>query len=960
MRLTVALALTLAALHLLPLPAAAATLPADIGAEVALGRNLADDTCRLRRVESRGFGERSERYQIFCDGWDQPSGMIVRNPGGNRAAARWLEDSGWIQTLLSGSRCEPVVAEPLVAGFETFMRRCTHREGWRRLAIAATADRQLFIGDFLPANAPLIERAIMAASGRRPLDAAPPEGTRLASRRALEELLGPNERLVAAREVGALRNLTRLANQQQEAREYRKAEMTFRRLLEVQEQMVGTNNPTVVYALHHLVEVLRHQRRYDAANAMVARAEPLVLRAGDPRDTARHATLNASEAMRMGDRHGAVRQAERAVSALAGMEKNYPGISALAHFLLARALQPTDLAGAENAARTSYRLAAQAGGSDDGYTNRAHITLARILIARRKLPEAKFVIDEAVKSSELLYGRTIWWANAKLAEADYFTAAGNDGAALAAYRDYLTVSVRNPESCFIGPCVEGYLDLLLKHGNGADGQGFLAEAFQAAQLTETPVLTAAISRLAARVQADEPGVAQIVREQQDIEEEQGRIRDDLLTEMGRKPEERDAGREAALRGQLRGLIQAGEDKALALQDRFPRYARLIGRQPVDAAQASRLMKPGEALYLLAMAGDRGYGFLLHQGRVQVHRVPLGRAALASRVEALRAGLRVEGGHVAPFDLAAAHALYRDLFGPLLEGADSAAIQRLLVVPTGALASLPLEVLVTTPAPQGDYAGAAWLMRRFAIAGLPSVRSLADLRGAPAPSRSTSFFGLGDPSFAGRGTVRAVSPEDSCAERRNARGVVAGLPALPETGGEIRELARGVGGASKLVFGAQATKASLRAPELGRADVIAFATHALLPYELFCDGEPALALSPGNAADDDGLLRASEVSALRLDATLVILSACNTAGGDGRFGGESLSGLVRAFFFAGSRNVLSTHWPVATQPTVTLTTGMMKQRGDLPGALRAAKLAMVEQPATAHPFYWGAFSLIGGG
>jgi CHAT domain-containing protein len=128
----------------------------------------------------------------------------------------------------------------------------------------------------------------------------------------------------------------------------------------------------------------------------------------------------------------------------------------------------------------------------------------------------------------------------------------------------------------------------------------------------------------------------------------------------------------------------------------------------------------------------------------------------------------------------------------------------------------------------------------------------------------------------------------------------------------------------------------------------------------------LALTPGpaNSPDDDGLLKASDITALKLDAALVILSACNTAGADGRLSGESLSGLVRAFFFAGGRNVLATHWPIPSKPTVQLTTGTiqaaLKNGGDWAGGLRDAQLKMMQTPATAHPLFWGAFVLVGSG
>jgi CHAT domain-containing protein len=91
------------------------------------------------------------------------------------------------------------------------------------------------------------------------------------------------------------------------------------------------------------------------------------------------------------------------------------------------------------------------------------------------------------------------------------------------------------------------------------------------------------------------------------------------------------------------------------------------------------------------------------------------------------------------------------------------------------------------------------------------------------------------------------------------------------------------------------------------------------------GEAGLVLTPPakGSAQDDGLLTASEVAGLDLDADWVILSACNTASGD-RAGAEALSGLARAFFYAGARSLLVSHWPVNSWAAVLLTTRAMRE------------------------------------
>jgi CHAT domain-containing protein len=160
---------------------------------------------------------------------------------------------------------------------------------------------------------------------------------------------------------------------------------------------------------------------------------------------------------------------------------------------------------------------------------------------------------------------------------------------------------------------------------------------------------------------------------------------------------------------------------------------------------------------------------------------------------------------------------------------------------------------------------------------------------------------------------------------------------------------------------------VRATDLARYRVIAFATHGVLPGELRCQAEPALALAPpaSPSREDDGLLDASEVATLKLDADWVVLSACNTAGPDGTLGGESLSGLARAFFYAGARALLVSHWAVASGPTVALTTKMFEAYAREAGvskaeALRRSQAALRARPETAHPFFWAPFVVVGDG
>jgi CHAT domain-containing protein len=206
----------------------------------------------------------------------------------------------------------------------------------------------------------------------------------------------------------------------------------------------------------------------------------------------------------------------------------------------------------------------------------------------------------------------------------------------------------------------------------------------------------------------------------------------------------------------------------------------------------------------------------------------------------------------------------------------------------------------------------WLARKYAMTTLPSVSSLRALRTfARRAKASRPFLGIGNPKLQGEtGSGRGVK----LASLFLARGVadvdsVRKLPSLPESVGELRSMAQTLGAGEEALFlGVAASETRLKGAALQDYRVLAFATHGLLAGHLTGLAEPALVLTPParGSERDDGLLTAGEVAQLKLDADWVILSACTTAAAEGTPGAEGLSGLAKAFFYAGSRALLVSH------------------------------------------------------
>jgi CHAT domain-containing protein len=222
------------------------------------------------------------------------------------------------------------------------------------------------------------------------------------------------------------------------------------------------------------------------------------------------------------------------------------------------------------------------------------------------------------------------------------------------------------------------------------------------------------------------------------------------------------------------------------------------------------------------------------------------------------------------------------------------------------------------------------------------------------------------------TLRGSIPV-SAAQQRTGRAVCQ-LQPLPETAVEANTLAAKFGiDHSMVMVGDNANEASLREMsskgELRRYRNLLFATHGLVSGELQSGQEPALVLTPVNgcAADaepEDGLLSSSDIMNLSLDADWVVLSACNTAAASSGANVRPLSGLARAFFFAGARGVIASYWSVDSQSVVdligeTFSAGNTPQKHlALTTAMRKMRRSLGEQSYRAHPAFWAPFVIVG--
>ncbi len=528
-----------------------------------------------------------------------------------------------------------------------------------------------------------------------------------------------------------------------------------------------------------------------------------------------------------------------------------------------------------------------------------------------------------------------------------------------------------------------YIELLAQTAgqNAADA----AQVFRLADHLNASSVQQALADAAVRSAVNVPGLSDVIRQEQEAKNEMAALQSYMMGQGSEGEARRNPQVMEQMRARLKELEGQRKEYKARIQKGFPDYFQLIQPKAPSHTDIAQQLRPDEVFVSVLPMEQGSYVWAIDaKGQVQFHRWALGEQQTQVLVERVRKTLDVAGlGTRAPaFDVAGAHELYQGLLQPL-EGmmADK---KHLILATSGALAKLPLAVLVRRPATAG--APPAWLIRDLAVSHVPTASGwLALKRFGKVPAQSQPLIAWGDPLFdargqqvasAGNATVRSLIQTRATSAARieqddkDAFLNYSKIPPLPETRDEVLELARILSANPKedLILGAAATRASVlqhsASGKLARKQVVVFATHGLLAGDLPNLNQPALAMAATANPAESPLLTLEDVLGLKLNADWVVLSACNTAGADGR-AEEALSGLARGFFFAGSRSLLVTHWSVESESAMLLTTHTFdayKKQPELrrAEALRQAMLQTMQTPRFAHPAFWAPYALVGEG
>lgn len=421
----------------------------------------------------------------------------------------------------------------------------------------------------------------------------------------------------------------------------------------------------------------------------------------------------------------------------------------------------------------------------------------------------------------------------------------------------------------------------------------------------------------------------------------------------------DATQQALARTQAEQLKRNRQNLRMRLERALPSLAAR------KLSQLSERLHTDEAYVAFAIGSNRSAVLVLRSdGTVVAAELPIKAAALTTQIGALRQLLN-DPSRTADWQLQTDR-LREQLFAPVMPALRGA--RTLSISPDGALHNLPFAAI-------WDARQQRYWVDQYAITIVDALSARPE-RAPVAEPASIQLLAVGDP----------INPETLTAnpalESELRRSGASALRALPAARREVQQLAERYQRGAEVLLGTDASEAKVRnlAP---KSRQLHFAVHALLDPNHVLDSSLVLYPKQPDQTEDDGFLRVHEIMTdLKLDADLVVLSACDTGLGK-ELAGEGLIGFSRAFAFAGTKATLASLWPVSDQSTQTLmnhfytardqgqTAAQALQTAMQKNRLEAAKadtdrrgvggLAPSDQRAlasTQHPFFWAAFQVYG--
>ncbi|WP_336980695.1 CHAT domain-containing tetratricopeptide repeat protein [Altererythrobacter fulvus] len=417
---------------------------------------------------------------------------------------------------------------------------------------------------------------------------------------------------------------------------------------------------------------------------------------------------------------------------------------------------------------------------------------------------------------------------------------------------------------------------------------------------------------------------------------------------------------AALSDELNRLEREKRQAETALRRDFPEYAARFRPQPIGLDEFRSILGEKDLLIAPVEGDDEIWIVSITAKGLEWHAAA--EQSISDNVVAIRRSVNNAALDAEGYAYDEASALYRTVFP---NGVRSGS--RILFYGGSTLAYVPFSLMLTSEY-KGGLQKAPWLLRKASFQVVGNLSLFGRRPGQVSGSRELAFAGIGGaemPSAEPAATAKeGVALAGLFRSGRPVLNSIAELPPLPNAAGELQAIADALPGSDDvLLLGPDAAEENFKARDLSKADVIVFATHGLVAGEMRDLWEPALLLGTGSPdGGEDGLLGASEIARLRLNADWVILSACNTSSGDS-VGAPLYSGLATAFSQAGARSLMLSHWRLRDDAAARLSVGTVRQAAagmDRAEALRQAQLALIgdrKVEGAAHPATWAAFIIV---
>lgn len=523
------------------------------------------------------------------------------------------------------------------------------------------------------------------------------------------------------------------------------------------------------------------------------------------------------------------------------------------------------------------------------------------------------------------------------------------------------IPLSEQRAAFFGVVLSPYEDLiaaLLERHQAQPDQGHLAEAVNYVERARARALLDQLAEAQINTSAQlDPDLRQ--REETiglQISQIQGHLQLPTLAPTQR----------AALMEALRQSEQAYEQLLLEIRQRNPRYAALHYPEPVTSQQIQQLLPPEAALLEYFLGKEHAWVFVITRDRLRVYPLAVDEhwgESVENYLRLLADEKRTDSQLLRPI----ARRFHDVLIAPALSELPSP-IHRLIISPDGLLNYLPFETLVRScptseqkpTSNQRPATSDCYLIEQYTISYTPSATVLKQLRrDSPDPDQRNDLIVFADPRLAPEPATVGASVEDPPAvtlRLYDEEGF--SFAPLAFARQEAEAIAAYARHGHKLLLREAATEDQAKRLPLEQFRIVHFATHSFVVEQ--APARSAIVLCLNGSANEDGFLQAREVYNLKLDADLVVLSACQT--GRGPFiAGDGVQGLPRAFFAAGARAVLMSLWDVNDQWTAELMTAFYRHLGEglsQAAALRQAKLDLLAAEPSRDPRLWAALVLTG--